>query len=348
MNIETLIAHKKDDDKTLYDVVKRLLNEGVIEEKERMGLNFQSSAYDFYKANPLLQEIPSYLLNDSLSLISYLLENREKIRIHKGKESLSLGYMVTSLCMGGKIDEKKLKGLRVDASAADYYHNNVLLQEIPPVMLKDSFLVLEYLRTYRSEMTSPEGKDHNSMQYLINALAMGGKITRQEQKGMMLDMGAAEYYEKNTLLHSISQEILSDSFRLVTYLKENRDKMTKPSGQDHNSLGYLARALVMGGKIPKSKQTSLTMAFGAAEYALEKRSMIEEELIRVYCELPNTIGHPQIMKGIIRDKLDREKFTWLLDDKKIVSENYFCKIFDYAMAFYGDELIWGKNESGSA
>ena len=188
-------------------------------------------------------------------------------------------------------------------------------------------------------MTKPEGKDHHSLGYLVVALIMGGKISIDREKDLLMKVSARDYYDRNPLLQNIPENILTDNFKIVDYLVENRSKMTKPEGKKNNSLGYLVRALVMGGKVPPERERKLTVVSSAAEYALRKREILEEEILSSYNSLTNQQIDSENFLLNLRRGIDRTRLTQLRNQRKPISESYQRDVVKLAMHLYGNALI---------
>ncbi len=321
-----------------YLVHALVMGKKILKEKH-MKIAFDVGAAEYYEKNPLLQQIPDKILDDSFKLIEYLKNNRDKMTSPEKKKYNSLGYLVLALVMGKKILKEKHMKIAFDVGAAEHYEKNPLLQQIPDKILDDSFKLIEYLRANRAKMTFSEKRGYNSLGYLAHALIMGGRIAEKQKKELLFNVGAAEHYEKNHLLQQIPNEILSDSFRLVEYLRANRGEMISPKKKKYNSLGYLVHALVMGGRIPKEKRMKIVFSVSAADYALRNKDMISAEILKSYQELSEKQKNSYWFMSHLKRGIDRSKFTHLKNPNKIISDVYFNMMMRYAMFLYGNKLI---------
>ena len=338
MDLAEVMELREPGDDTLTQVVCRISRERGFEAVVERKLRLAASAMDCYERAPQLQEISGPILKDPYRLIEHLKGIRGAIPKRRGEGTYGLCHLVKALKEGGKIPGENHAEFAFIASATEFFDANPSLQQTPDEVLKNPIKLVAYLKETKGSLNTSSGQP-NSLSYTILALIAGKKIPRKRKKDLMLLAGAAEYYDVNSLLQDIPSDVLNDRVALLEYLAENREAMTSPEGKEHNSLIYLIRALYVNGKIEQGQYVQIGYHATAADYAMQRREMIEAEITRAYDELTLKPSDLKEREFAIRKVINRDKFTHLRNAGKQVCRTYFNNIIKYAMLFYGNKAI---------
>jgi hypothetical protein len=340
---------------TLAHVAYEMSRDGLLPKGDQREVRVAAAALDCFERNESLRMVPPAVLRDPSALLNHLRAIRPTIPKQRGSGHYSLSHLVHALHVGGRIPVKGYRQLAMMASAAELFDSNTALNTIPDDVLEDPQTLMRYLRRVRIDIGSPRtGDDSPGLSYCIYALIVGGKIPSRKKKGLMMTAGAVEYYDANPLLKSIPPDVLGSKEKLMQYLVMNRGEMTTPGGRSgdlettagtstdeikqHNSLVYLVRALYGVGEITSKQNVTYGFEATAAEYALRRREIIEDEIVIAYRGTQKSLQGTELMSAL-QKKIDRHKFKHLKDPSKSICLTYFKNVIKYAMLFYGNKAI---------
>ncbi len=144
-------------------------------------------------------------------------------------------------------------------------------------------------------------------------------------------LNAADYYDSHPEVHY--EGVFKDALDAIRFLKEHR--------KDDSSLSYLMLAEWTAGRVPEDKLMNWQLSAGAADYAMAKQKMIEQEIAKVYSNLSGSQRNSSRVLSYLKDSIDRSRFTYLRNETKTISNAYFNLVMRYAMELYGNELVRG-------
>ncbi|UCG35728.1 MAG: hypothetical protein JSW17_02735 [Candidatus Omnitrophota bacterium] len=200
----------------------------------------ESYALKLYRRYPLLQRYQPQNLKDT---IRWLTEHRNELGGN------CLNYFIQALVAAGKLPEGVgQKRWELAAAAYDFYLNSKLLQSHKPKDLKDT---LKWLTEHRDELGG------NSLNYLIQAIAIAGKLPEGENEITWERSAMAyDFYLNSELLRSYRPQNLPDTLK---WLNEHRTEL------GGNSLAYLVLALIVAERLPEGENET-AWGYSAAAY----------------------------------------------------------------------------------
>ena len=163
-------------------------------------------------------------------------------------------------------------------------------------------------------------------------LALVGQ-NRKESR-FMYEVYAADLYDRNEELQKAPE--FENRIDLCSYLYKNHDEL------ENRSFGYLSLALVHGEKLTKEQFDKWHNEINAANYAVKKKPLFCEEITHSYLEIPKEMREEASEKRLrkyIRERINRERFTWIENENKIISDKYMKNTLRFAMILYGNDLI---------
>jgi sRNA-binding regulator protein Hfq len=150
-----------------------------------------------------------------------------------------------------------------------------------------------------------------------------------------------KFYRDQPWLSKISDDVLADTMALMQALIPHRDEALAAARKGQGALNYILKALHSGGRIDKTRVSSLATACATAEYAILHEDMIRQELEASFLRIPRKDIISEKYLRLLRKGMDRNRFRGTRTPERSVNEAYFQSIFRFAMAFYGDAFISG-------